>query len=55
MDVELFSSLRVRHEQVDTGEIVGIEVILELLWFYWIIELRKIVLSNNSIEYLQIS
>ncbi len=55
MYVKLLSALRIRHEHVNTCEIVGVKVIFELLWFDGIIKLREIILCNNSIEYLQLS
>jgi hypothetical protein len=53
-DVEVLSSLGIGHEVVDAGEIVGVEVVLELVRFNGVVELREVVLGDDAIEGLQI-
>lgn len=44
----------VGHEVVDAGEVVGIEVVLELVGLDRVVELGKVVLGHNPIECLQL-
>lgn len=51
----MLSALRSGHEVIDAGEVIGVEVVLELLGFDGIVELRQVVLSHNAVEHLQVT
>lgn len=53
-DVEVLSSLGIGHEVIDAGEVVGVEIVLELVGFNGVVELREVVLGDDAIEDLQI-
>jgi len=49
-NVEGLASLWAGHEIVDAGEVVGVEIVLELVRFNGVVELRQVILGDDAIE-----